>query len=161
MTETKTDYPTPENPLLVPCECRGCGALYRVVCTGYHRPNDAWCPKCGSYVEEVSPDRTDWLDSSYLDGEALTEDGVKPPATERAPTLMLPRTTEANILALRRAQYALRIATALEQYATWGEDDSVLPEAAEWRERARRDGILPTVTPPQVARTERLRSAEG
>ena len=147
MTQTEGNYPSPENPELVPCECHRCNNLYRVVCTGYGEAASAFCVKCGSKLERISPGAAEWINSSFRDADALTADGVKPPATERAPTLTMPRITEKNILRLRRAQYALTVADALEQYATWGEDNSVRSEAAEWRERARRDGTLPIVTP--------------
>ena len=101
MTETERDCLSPENPEFVPCECRRCGALYRVLCTGYGEPDNAFCVKCGSSLEHISPGVAEWTNSSFLDARALTPNGVKPPATERTPTLTMPRITEENILRLR------------------------------------------------------------
>ena len=91
MTKTEGNYPSPKNPELVPCECHRCNNLYRVVCTGYGEPASAFCVKCGSNLEQISPGAAEWINSSFRDAEALTPDGVKPPATERAPTLTMPR----------------------------------------------------------------------
>ena len=57
----------------------------------------------------------------------------------------MPRVTNDNALRVSRGKHALIVAAALEDYAVQCEDTAAEAAAAEWRDRARRDGILPTI----------------
>ena len=71
----------------MPCECRGCRALYRVICRGGGEPFEAvFCIKCGSNLDECHPESAAWR--NHIERKALASEGViRPPATERAPVL--------------------------------------------------------------------------
>ncbi|MCY4058111.1 MAG: hypothetical protein OXG44_08925, partial [Gammaproteobacteria bacterium] len=105
---------------------------------------EAFCVRCGSGLEICHAESAAWR--NHIERKGLASEGViRPPATERAPVLDMPRVTNDNALRVSRGKHALIVAAALEDYAVQCEDTSAEAAAAEWRDRAHRDGILPTI----------------